>query len=89
MMFFLLKSALQFHECFSSVASLLSVNSSKLGYALCNTSVFVQGDAEVTQNTVEQAEALRDALARGLYSRMVDWLVNTLNINLILGRKVL
>lgn len=71
------------------MAALLGVNAAKLGYSLCHTSVVVQGDVEETPNTIEQAEAARDAFARGLYSRMVDWLVNTLNINLILGRKVL
>ena len=71
------------------MASLLGVNAAKLGYALCHSSVIVQGDVEETPNTIEQSESARDALARGLYSRLVDWLVNTLNINLILGRKVL
>jgi myosin heavy subunit len=49
----------------------------------------VKGDSEVVSNTEAQAEDVRDALARGIYSRLVDWLINALNLNLCLGRKVL
>ena len=65
------------------------MNPAKLGWALCNSTVMVKGDSEVVSNTEAQAEDVRDALARGIYSRLVDWLVNALNLNLCLGRKVL
>lgn len=71
------------------VAALLGVNPAKLGWGLCNTSKFVNGDMEITPNSVIDAEMIRDALARGIYSRLVDWLVNNLNTNMCLGRKVL
>ena len=71
------------------MAKLLSVNPAKLGWALCNNTTVVKGDSEVASNSEAQAEESRDALARGLYARLVDWLVNALNLNLCLGRKVL
>lgn len=73
----------------SLAATLLNVSPSKLGWALCNKSTIVHGTSEVTGNSVVEAQDYRDALARGIYSRLVDWLVNNLNINLCLSRKVL
>ena len=71
------------------VASLLSINTAKLGWALCNSTKIVNGEVESMSNDVLQAETVRDALGRGIYSRLVDWFVNCLNINMCLGRKVL
>ncbi|KAI9561650.1 hypothetical protein GHT06_012610 [Daphnia sinensis] len=74
-------------DILNKVATLLSVDSSKLGWALCNSSKFKNGNVEVESSSVSECGLSRDALARGLYCRLVDWLVNVLNLNMCLGRK--
>lgn len=74
------------HHTLAKVAALLKVNQARLSFTLCNT------DASLTgvnfSSPIAQAEDARDALARGLYSRLFDWLVNTLNTTMCIGRKI-
>ena len=76
-------------NCYELVATLLSIDSAKLGWALCNSSKFSNGNVEVVSNDCNESGEARDGLARGLYARLFDWLVNTLNLNMCLGRKAL
>jgi len=74
------------HHTLAKVAALLKVNQARLSYKLCNTNADETGVSY--SSPIAQAEFARDALARGLYSRLFDWLVNTLNTTMCIGRKI-
>ena len=73
------------HLSIGLVSNLLYVPHAKLGHALCNSSQ----DSGFANGPVERAEKTRDAFVRALYTRLVDWFVNSLNTCMCLGRKVL
>ncbi|KAF4517215.1 hypothetical protein B566_EDAN005269 [Ephemera danica] len=72
----------------SSVASLLSVDEKKLSWAMVNYCVVECGQAEKRRQSPEEAEEARDAFARALYSRLADWIVNSINLKLSFTRAV-
>lgn len=69
---------------------MLDVEEKKMCWALCNYCL-VKSDQTIEQakKTQEEAELSRDALARTLYSRVVDFVVNTINTKLSVTRLVL
>lgn len=71
------------------VCRLLDIEEKKLCWALCNYCA-VQPDQTVKQakKTQEEAELGRDALARTLYTRLVDFLTNLINTKLTVTRLV-
>jgi len=51
--------------------------------------MIMKGNAVKMQQSPEEAELARDALARALYARMVDWVVNFVNLKLAYSRAIL
>ncbi|KAK2585257.1 hypothetical protein KPH14_009957 [Odynerus spinipes] len=68
------------------VSSLLGVEPSDLLEALTSNSVMTRGETITRNNTVAEACAARDAMAKGLYGRLFDWMVNQINCLLCFNR---
>ncbi|XP_050690144.1 neither inactivation nor afterpotential protein C-like isoform X2 [Eriocheir sinensis] len=76
-------------EPVAEVCRLLDIEEKKLCWALCNY-VKVKPDLNVEQakKTQEEAELSRDAFARTLYARIMDFMVNVINVKLSVTRLV-
>lgn len=68
------------------VAKLLGVEVNNLLDALTKNSVVTKGETITRNNTVLEAAAARDAMAKGLYGRLFDWIVNQINTLLSFNR---
>lgn len=68
------------------VAKLLGVEVSDLLDALTSNSVVTRGETITRNNTVLEATASRDAMSKGLYGRLFDWMVNQINMLLQFNR---
>lgn len=68
------------------VAKLLGVEASDLLETLTSNSVVTRGETITRNNTVNEAAAARDAMAKGMYGRLFDWLVNQINMLLMFNR---
>lgn len=68
------------------VAKLLGVEASELLDALTSNSVVTRGETITRNNTVLEAAAARDAMSKGLYGRLFDWMVNQINMLLVFNR---
>uniref|UniRef100_A0A1B0D4S9 Uncharacterized protein n=1 Tax=Phlebotomus papatasi TaxID=29031 RepID=A0A1B0D4S9_PHLPP len=75
-------------EMAARVARLLSVEEKKFLWALQNYCVVEKGTAERRRHTGNEARDARDVLAGTLFSRLVDWIVNTLNHRLTISRAI-
>lgn len=71
------------------VAHLLDLDDKKFAWALCNYCLVVKGTAARRKHTVEEAKEALEVFARGLYWRLVDWMVNNINLKLSFSRAVL
>lgn len=67
----------------------MSVEEKKLVWALTNYCVIQKGTAVRRRHTREEAVQARDVMARALYGRLVDWMVNTMNFKLSYARAIL
>lgn len=61
----------------------------KFSWALCNYCLIQNGSAVKRRHTVLEAKEATHVLARGMYFRIVDWLVNMINVKLSFSRAVL
>jgi len=68
------------------VSRLLGVEPSDMLEALTLNSVVTRGETITRNNTVAEACAARDAMAKGLYGRLFDWMVNQINCLLTFNR---
>ncbi|XP_049532765.1 neither inactivation nor afterpotential protein C [Anopheles darlingi] len=75
-------------EVIGKIASLLQVDEKKFQWALLNYCVIVRGSAERRRHTADEARDARDVLAATIYTRLVDWITNTVNQKLAFGRAI-
>ncbi|XP_077302736.1 myosin-IIIa-like isoform X2 [Arctopsyche grandis] len=68
------------------VSRLLGVEASELKECLTCSSVVTRGETITRYNTLTESGAARDAMARGLYARLFDWIVNQINSLLSFNR---
>lgn len=71
---------------YTTVSNLLGVETSDLIEALTSNSVVTRGEIITRNNTAVEACAARDAMAKGLYGRLFDWMVNQINCLLCFNR---
>ncbi|KAH8041089.1 hypothetical protein HPB51_013749 [Rhipicephalus microplus] len=68
------------------VAQLLGLQGNALRDALTSSSMVMRGEVITRCNSAQEAECARDAMAKALYARLFDWIVNQINRHLALGR---
>ncbi|KAF7990235.1 hypothetical protein HCN44_000040 [Aphidius gifuensis] len=70
----------------NNVCDLLGIERDDLLESLTTTSVVTRGETITRNNTVAESCASRDAMAKGLYGRLFDWMVNQINCLLTFNR---
>ncbi|XP_021703004.1 neither inactivation nor afterpotential protein C [Aedes aegypti] len=75
-------------EVATKVAALLKLDEKKFQWALLNYCVIIRGSAERRRHSADEARDARDVLAATIYTRLVDWLINTINHKMSFGRAI-
>lgn len=70
------------------VGQLLHINSNNLVQALTKNTVVTRGESIIKNHSVQEAETTRDAMAKAIYGRLFDWIVNQINRLLSASRMV-
>ncbi|XP_043799289.1 neither inactivation nor afterpotential protein C isoform X4 [Apis laboriosa] len=76
------------NDAANKVAELLNLDEKKFSWALLNYCMIVNGNAVRRKHTYEEAKEARDVLANTIYQRLVDWIVNTINVKFTLTRSL-
>ena len=66
----------------STVAKLLGLNPDDLLESLSTCSISMRGEVIVRPSTAQETETARDAMAKALFGRLFDWIVNQINRHL-------
>ncbi|XP_031206142.1 unconventional myosin-Ia [Mastomys coucha] len=67
------------------IGEMVGLNSAELERALCSRTMETGKEKVVTVLNVTQAQYARDALAKNIYSRLFDWIVNRINESIKVG----
>ncbi|XP_078049671.1 STKc_myosinIII_N_like and MYSc_Myo21 domain-containing protein ninaC isoform X2 [Augochlora pura] len=70
----------------AKVAQLLNLDEKKFSWALVNYCAVIKGSVVRRKHTCEEAKEARDVLANTIYQRLVDWIVNTINVKFTVTR---
>lgn len=73
----------------TKIADLLRVDEKKFQWSLVNYCKVMGGIAERRQYSAEEARDARDCLAATIYNRLVDWIINRINLEMFFPRSVL
>ncbi len=63
----------------AKVAQLLGIDLNDFILALCTSTVAARGEVICRSNSVQEAVTAKDALAKGLYSRLFDYVCHCIN----------
>ncbi len=69
------------------ISQLLGVDEKELQDALTQCSIVTRGETVIRSNSMQECQAARDSMSKGLYGRLFSWIVN--KINLLLQPSVL
>lgn len=83
------KAALVDLRIIGIIADLLGVDEKKFQWSLLNYCVIINGNVEKRRHSVDEARDARDVLAGTIYSRLADFLINTINQKFALNRAML
>jgi myosin III len=62
------------------ISQLLGVDEKELQDALTQCSIVTKGETVIRSNTMQECQASRDSMSKGLYGRLFSWIVNKINL---------
>lgn len=83
------KAALVEPDIVGKIAELLKVDEKKFQWSLLNYCLVIKGNVEKRRHSADEARDARDVLAGTIYSRLVDFITNTINQKLAFNRAIL